>query len=266
VTLKLLDWNVYCENGNTRAVTEFISAQNADIVCLQEVSEELLARLSRLPTHALATALDEYRVKNGKHIPSYLVIMTNLTVTEVRAVKFKRQPKRSLLALFARWLRIEECLEYQYADVLFMRGTVLKKPVPIRIFNTHLESIAGPKHRIARFTQVLRSFAAGKRNIVCGDLNVLRAWYSFLWRLFLKFLQGELVTWEELWIKEYKVFEKMFEKAHLFNVFNGATTHEWSGNQLDYILVPQGTEIARKTLFEETHGSDHKPMLVEFRL
>ncbi|MBI3075322.1 MAG: endonuclease/exonuclease/phosphatase family protein [Parcubacteria group bacterium] len=253
--LKVLNWNVWCENGDLGTVIDFICAQDADIVCLQEVPEPLLHKLAEIPSYTLTKARDSYHRKNGARIPSFLVILSKRGIYEARAIKFKRQPKRSLIA---RLLGFEECLEFQYADIMSVEEPLGGKEAVLRIFNAHLESVAGPKLRIARFAQVLRFLDAKKKNIVCGDLNVFRAWYSWGWRLILG------CSWDELWLREYDVFERMFARRGFANIFSGETTHAGSGNQLDYILVPNETKVLRRVLFEETHGSDHKPLLVSF--
>ena len=251
--LKVLNWNVWCENGDLGMVVDFIRAHDADVVCLQEVPESLLRKLAELPAYALAKARDSYHRRNGARIPSFLVILSKHGIRGVRAIKFKRQQKRSFIA---RRLGFEECLEFQYADVMLADEACGNEAV-LRVFNAHLESVAGPKLRIARFAQVLRFLDARKKNIVCGDLNVFRAWYSWGWRLILG------CSWDELWLREYDVFLRMFVRRGFVNVCSGETTHARSGNQLDYILVPRETDVLRRTLFEDTHGSDHKPLLVE---
>lgn len=254
MTLTLLNWNVWCDNGDLDRITEFIRASDADIICLQEVTESLCSKIAELPSYALVEARDSYHWKNGAKIPLLLVILSRLKIRRARAVKFRRQPKRSLIA---RFLGYEECLEFQYAEVVLPHPS--GQGMPFRVFNAHLESVAGPKLRIARFAQVLRFLEDGKKNIICGDLNILRTWYSWAWR----FIVG---SWDELWMAEYEVFGKMFARRGFVNVFDGETTHAWSGSQLDYILVPNEMKVIRHTLFEDTHGSDHKPMLVELSL
>lgn len=252
MSLTILNWNVWCENGDLDTVIGFLRAQDADIVCLQEVPEPLLKNLAALPSYSFAKARDSYHRKNGKKFPSLLVILSKCKM-KAGSVKFKRQPKRSFIA---RLLGFEECLEFQYADVVFSEHHSESRKA-LRVFNVHLESIAGPKLRIARFAQALRFLDARKKNLICGDLNIFRAWYSWGWRLILG------CSWDELWFREYEVFEKMFARRGFANVFSGETTHAGSGNQLDYILIPEETKIIRRVLFEDAYGSDHKPMLVE---
>jgi len=209
-----------------------------------------------------AEALDYYHKGNGKKVPSYLVILSRFNA-RCRSIRFRHQPKRSW---FARKFGLEEGLEFHYIDIELSRGDKReKRAVPLRIFNIHLENAAGPKWRMARFNEVLRSLSKKRKNIICGDLNVFRAWYSWSWRLLL-FLLGYPCSWGELWFREHEFFQRIFEKNNFADIFSGAATHEWSGNQLDYILVPNDFEISSHTLFSETYGSDHRPMLVEIEI
>ena len=245
MVLSLLDWNVWVFNEDLEGVLAFITAENADVVCLQEVSVPLLEKLTReTPYPFLFKARDAYHKRDGDRNPSFLVIMARHRVVGADAIVFKRQKKRILLA---RLLGIEEGIEFQYADILCGEKRV-------RFFNVHLECVAGPKRRVAQFDEVTRLFQYGA-NIVCGDLNILRVWYTFFFRLVLG-------SWDELWEREHDFFARVFGKHALSNIFEGAVTHDFTGTQLDYILVPKATRVEEKVLFEDTFGSDHRPMLV----
>ena len=247
--LKLLNWNVWVFNNETERVLKFLREQDADVVCLQEVSAPLFEKLEHSSAYpVLLKARDTYHKRNGDRQPSFLVIMARHRVVDPRAVLFKRQKER----IFAvRLLGIEEGIEFQHADIL-CEGKRL------RFFNVHLECVAGPKRRMAQFDEVTRVFQNGA-NIVCGDLNILRAWYAF----FLRLLFG---SWDELWEREHDFFARVFGKHNLWNIFEGAITHDFTGNQLDYVLVPDSVRVLSKQVFPETVGSDHKPMLVELEI
>ncbi len=244
--LTLLNWNVWVFNEDTEAIIRFIAAQDADVVCLQEVSAPLLAELKQRTAYHIFTAHDAYHRSNGDRTPSFLVILTRRRVVGADAVRFRRQKKRTLLA---RFLGIEEGLEFHYADIVSASGTHL------RIFNAHLECITSPRRRILQFREVCRRLDSGV-NIVCGDLNVLRVWYGFFLRLILG-------SWEELWEREHELFARVFKENNFLNVFEGEVTHGFTGSQLDHVLVPKETKIASQHVFPGSHGSDHNPILVE---
>ena len=228
---------------------EFLVSQDADVVCLQEVSSPLLEKLTRDTAYPfLFTARDMYHAGNGAKSPSFLVIMARCRIVGADAVAFKKQKKRTFLA---RFLGVEESIEFQYADILCGDER-------IRLFNVHLECVAGPKRRTAQFDEITLMFQKGA-NIVCGDLNILRTWYTFLFRIILG-------SWDELWEREHDFFTRVFGKHRLWNIFEGAITHDFTGNQLDYILVPEETEVASQRIFSDSVGSDHRPMLMEFSL
>ncbi len=247
--LKLLNWNVWVFNDETEKVLQFLAEQNADVICLQEVSLHLLEKLAReTACPFLFKARDTYHKKNGDRNPSFLVIMARQRVIDAKAVLFKRQKKR---IFFARLLGIEEGIEFQYADILCGEER-------LRFFNVHLECVAGPKRRVAQFDEVTRVFQKGI-NIVCGDLNILSVWYAF----FLRFIFG---SWDELWEREHDFFARVFGKHKLWNIFEGAVTHDFTGNQLDYVLVPRETSVVSKMISPDSIGSDHRPMLVELEI
>src|SRR3989344_6197884 len=244
--LTLLNWNVWLFNKDTETIISFIAEQDADVVCLQEVSAPLLAELKRRTAYHIFTARDAYHRSNGDRTPSFLVILTRRRVVGADAVRFRKQKKRTLLA---RFLGIEEGLEFHYVDIVSTNGMCL------RIFNVHLECITSPRRRILQFREVCRRLDSGA-NIVCGDLNVLRVWYGFFLRLILG-------SWEELWEREHELFARVFKENNFLNIFEGEITHYFTGNQLDYILVPKETAIVSPHIFPDSRGSDHKPMRVE---
>lgn len=248
MNLKLLDWNVYVSNNEIERVLEFLLRENADVVCLQEVSPRLLETLTRETSYSLFKARDAYHKMDGDRNPSFLVLLTRHRVVGADAIVFKKQKKRSLLV---RILGFEEGLEFQYADILCGEKCV-------RIFNTHLECVASPKRRMAQFNEVTRIFQKSM-NIVCGDLNIFRGRYAFALRLLLG-------SWDELWDREHEFFGRVFGMHALRNIFEGAITHDFTRSQLDYVLVPEGAEVISQTVLSDSVGSDHRPMVVELRI
>ncbi|MBI1998806.1 MAG: endonuclease/exonuclease/phosphatase family protein [Parcubacteria group bacterium] len=244
--LVLVNWNVWVFNKDTETIIRFIAEQNADVVCLQEVSAPLLVELKRRTAYHIFTARDAYHRSNGDRTPSFLVILTRRRVVGADAVRFRKQKKRTFLA---RFLGIEEGLEFHYADIVSESGRHL------RIFNVHLECITSPRRRILQFREVCRRLDSGV-NIVCGDLNVLRVWYGFFLRLILG-------SWKELWEREHEFFAHVFKENNFLNIFEGEVTHDFTGDQLDYVLVPKEMKIISQCVFPNPHGSDHKPMRVE---
>lgn len=253
--ITVLSWNVWFDNERLDDIISFINEQQADVVCLQEVSQALFERLKELESFFVVNAIDEY---HGDE-PAYLVIISMHPMAKtrkpVRAIKY-RKSVRTLPAWIMRW---REGQEYLYADVEFEldeRGTYSD---PVRFFNVHLDSAVGPWTRLQLFGQVLRHRMRKGRNIIAGDLNVLSTWYAYLYRVLLG-------SWKHFLVEEAKLFRRIFKRRKLKNIFEGMFTHRVVDSQFDYILVPEGMDVVSKKVVADTLGSDHKPILIEVEI
>ncbi len=63
-------------------------------------------------------------------------------------------------------------------------------------------------------------------------------------------------------MNEKDMFQEMYEKHNLINVFTKKTTHKHSRLQLDHILLPECANIKNQELIKYKY-SDHKPIMVD---
>lgn len=263
--ITILDWNVWSDNENVDEVVDFINNQKADIVCLQEVPIAIYNKLSRLPSYFVMRALDS--IYRGKKCFLVMLVRHPLVVSEnsFGSHKFKKKGIGTLFAKIARW---EEGQEFQYVDINFSHQ---KEDDgyhdSVRFFNVHLDSAVGPRSRLKLFNQVLEKCNLGSKNIICGDLNVLRTgsfgkfytWVTMAYRII-------LLVWSEILIKEHEIFEEAFKDRGLTNIFKGYVTHKNTDYQLDYILLPPGVEAVKKKMHKEMYESDHPALRARLKL
>ena len=288
--MRIVSWNIWDENPKSGAeIAEFIRAQDADVVCLQEVAAPLLETLipslcgaypyyyvakdaqciekdlrelgffSRIfegIVYRLSDAYAYYITKDAQPVKKYsrsLVFFSRLPVVRARAIRTRA--RREWLSLFAAWTRIEEHLEFQRVDVMTPRGEV-------RIMNAHLEIGAGACNRLRQFKYVLRRCKRRgriKRALIVGDFNIFG---EGLYPRFVGWLGlGSGSKW--LWLNERDEFEKICKKRGLKNIFKGQPTFFKGGAQfqLDHILVPKNIPVLSLKVSEEKCGSDHHLIL-----
>lgn len=265
--LTILNWNVWSNNMHLLDTIAFLKSQKADIVCLQEVPELLLKSFEGLSSYTLIHARDGVYKKALGMTPNFLAILVHerLQIAGIGTHQFKRRRKsslwawlfgldRSLIAWFLGW---KESLEFQHVDIRIPDKSGSWSGI-LRIFNAHLSSAVGPKTRRLQFREVLAHFHPGAKNIFCGDLNVLRLkkWWSPLYRLIIA------DSWEELWEKEHERFEELFEVGGLRSACNDVVTHRETDCHLDHILTQREVKCLEERVFDDTHGSDHNPLLV----
>ncbi len=252
--MRVVSWNVFNRNATPPAkIADFLLAQDADVICLQEVPDpvlrELLGRDDTGYAHAVARGM-----RCAEHGECFLVILSRYPV--IRHKKIRGNEGRGWRSFFSSvWHRLEEHLESHYIDVLTQEDRV-------RIFNVHLEVGTGPRNRLTQFLRVLRHSAHGK-NIIAGDLNIYgETWYQRFIGLMWFGLQ-----FRELLMDEREEFERVFSKFRLRNMFRGRTTFcavEGAADfQFDHILLPEDAIVSSTSVFEEQCGSDHKLIIAD---
>ena len=267
--IRILTWNVWCENTNTREIVDFLIGENFDVICLQEVPSQMLEELAPIKSYTLIQARDAIQRSGFKMYPNYLVILVKETMVIARTASFKFKKRRrgnflarvfgldrTLLAWVLGW---KEGIEYQHVDIRVSDRSSDSYNSILRIFNVHLSSAVGPRTRRRQFLEVLDNFDKDKLNVFCGDLNVfiLKKWWGFLYRIAL------FDSWNELWEREHEKFRIIIEKHALHSACDGCVTQQQAGCQLDYILSSRGITAVKERVFEIIHWSDHNPMFVE---
>lgn len=246
--MKVLSWNVWSENTSITKVLRFLKKQKADIICLQEVSKKLLQKLKKLSKYELFYAIDFYYVKSPKKkVPYFLVILSKIPVVGHNSFPI---PTVQYDSIIAHVFSLEECIEGHYIDIV-------QKEQKIRIFNVHFQSYARPKIRLTQFESVVQQFSDASYNVICGDFNTFGFWH---FNVVVGWVYN--YSWEEFFMDEKTLLEQRISKYQLVNIFNWEVTYPWLGAQLDFIVTQKNIKVTRKKVFQDSHGSDHRPLLV----
>ena len=234
----------------------FINSHKFDVMCLQEVSKDMLKKLEEIPQYSILSCVtDEIRVGEK----SFLVIMGRCGFVKMKkffGFKFTKEP----INFWAKVVGWKEGIGCHCVDVAFVDTKNTYVSTPVRIFNIHLDHLISPNARIKLFRQVLKKISLKKTNILCGDLNIIDHWsYTIPYRLL-------LMMWDSIDVDERSLFQEYFDRHNIRNIFEGCETIKLWFDQPDHILVPQEVLIINKKVFNETHDSDHKPLVVEIDL
>ena len=249
MNLKIFSWNIYCHNKNFNGALRFIDQQEADVVCLQEVPVLIAGKLKRRRGSYVTEVKARHRGR--KKIKTRNVIMSRFPIKEHGSFPFEKKEQRSIKS---RVSNLHGPSEFHYVDI----KTGKRK---VRIFNSHLECNTSPRMRADQFKQIVKKSHKSKTNIYCGDFNTYGRWYINL-------LVGHISNYK---LKDYsqsdrELFDKLFEKHKLSNVFYGNVTYPLFRLQLDHILVPDDTSVLSKKVFKSRYGSDHRPIMVEVEI
>ena len=226
--MKIISWNVWSENTSFSQVTSFISKQNADVICLQEVSKKLLRRLQKIPKHTIVSAIDCYFVKSKrKKIPYFLVILSKLPIVVHQPFSIPTVQYESIVSQI---LGLEECIEGQYIDIM-------QKEKKIRIFNVHFQSYVRPRIRLGQFESVVSQFSDVSKNIICGDFNTFGFWH---FNMVVGWIYN--YSWEEFFMDEKSSLEGMLKnittEARLQKTYrNNSEPCNWKSPQRIHISL-----------------------------
>ena len=257
--MKIYSWNLYCYNKKPEEVKQFIESLDYDVLCLQEVSEELLGNLKQNFSN-LACAIDHARVDGDALEECYLVIISKRPIVKsgfFMVSEFPRQPLRT--RIFVKMMRpfnwVEKIINHH---ALFVDIDMSDPTGRVRIFSVHLRH-EGPTERIKELSIISENLDKNHPNIVCGDFNTIyRPWFNiFNW------IMGSPLSEGLPWFSETKIMNKCFRGLSLKNPLEKQFTHKLIRDQLDHILTPQGWAVKRAGVIRELHGSDHYPIFVE---
>ncbi len=255
--MKIYSWNVLCYNKKFEEMCDFIEHLDFDVLCLQEVPSELLARLQGMP-FTVVSHVDVIRlVSNTNHEKNYVAILSKRPIQNRGTLQFFDFPfpfhTRIFIALM-RPFNFSFVTERGavYADIDIGGGML------VRVFSIHL-TLWGPHNRAKEFEVVTEHLQPSAPAIICGDLNVIE--YGPM--KILNWLLGAPLRQATPWYPERDLFEERFAAANLHNPLKGTITHEFSRSQLDHILLTKDLRAARAWVHPEAHGSDHRPVAVE---
>jgi endonuclease/exonuclease/phosphatase family metal-dependent hydrolase len=253
--MKIYSWNVYCWNRKPEEVKAYINSLDFDVLCLQEVTDELLVYLKTLPYH-IAYNVDVIRLLSPKkEVMNYVVVLTKHEIIHRRTFQYPdlgyplhTRAFIKMMSVF-KWSWVTE-RGGVYADIRVNGHTV-------RVFSVHL-TVWTPGYREREFAIVMRNAGITHPVIVCGDFNIFDAPLIKIYNLFLgaPFAQGMP------WYPERALFEGRFRKHGLVNPLKGQMTHRVSRSQLDHILVSHELRVTDMAVEADTHGSDHNPIWI----
>lgn len=254
--MKVYSWNIFFRNGKLERAFDFIRDLDFDVLCLQEVPEEFLAKLQKLPAY-IAFATDVDRVYTDRVERNYLVILSRHPIVSHSAFahELPEPPLRTRLVVkamhMANWTRIANRHGF-YADV-----AVPGSAHPLRVFCLHL-TLAHPELRRKEFETAMREYDPALPTIVCGDFNILDTPFvaPFNWLL------GGSISDALRYQRERTAFEARIAVLGLMNPLSGQRTHVIS-RQLDHILTSRDISVASAHVMKERVGSDHYPVHVQ---
>jgi endonuclease/exonuclease/phosphatase family metal-dependent hydrolase len=254
--MKVYSWNVYCYNRKLRAVCEFIERLDFDVLCLQEVTPELLECLKGLP-YEIAYHIDVIRLYSPRKEELNYVVILSRHPMEYRGtlqfpdIPFPRHTRAfiSVMRIF-RWTLITERGSV-YADIRIGKRL-------IRVFSAHL-TLWGPSNRAEEFREILKHVHPDTPTIIGGDFNVIEhpAMKIINWLLGSPFHEALP------WYPERALFEERFRRYGFKNPHRTQITHGFSRSQLDHILITHDLKAKSAWVLPDLHGSDHFPVGVE---
>src|SRR3989344_5626658 len=169
--MKIYSWNIFFRNGQLERAFEFIRNLDFDVLCLQEVPEEFLDKLRKLPVH-IAFAPDVDRIYPRRIERNYLVILSRHKIVSHSkfSLEMLHQPLRTRLFVQAmrpiHWSRVRNRHGF-FADIEIEGLSTL-----VRVFCLHL-ILAHPEARRQEFETAMREYDPQLPTIVCGDFNIL---------------------------------------------------------------------------------------------
>ena len=254
--MKVYSWNIFFRNTDFDRAFEFIANLDFDVLCLQEVPESFLERLSKLDVH-IASAPDVDRLFPNGTERNFLVILSRHRIVAKSAFAFTalKMPLRTILFVRAmrraHWSRVANRHGF-FADIAIEGYTK-----PVRVFCLHL-ILAHPAARRQEFDMAMKEIGPGMPTIVCGDFNILDTPLvaPFNWLL------GGRVSDALRWRRERREIESRFAASGFVNPLRGRHTHVF-GAQLDHILVSPEFSVISAKVERRWIGSDHYPVSVE---
>jgi endonuclease/exonuclease/phosphatase family metal-dependent hydrolase len=239
-------------------VFETIEKLDFDVLCLQEVTLDLLERLEEFKER-LNVEMTLSTDSQNKHIHLYNVILSRLPIVASdnfeSPIPYHTFRMRFAIALMSwdGWTPLQE-KRTLFADIKTEKGIV-------RIFSFHA-TLHGPINRFKELDEVVKRMSSHTPTIIVGDFNIIEAPQLKIlnWLLGSPFQQGLP------WYSERLLVERLFADHGLKNPLRGRVTHKFSNSQLDHILVSQEFEIKKAWVEKNSHGSDHQPIGAELSL
>jgi len=255
--MRIVSWNVFFKNKKIKKGIRSILSLDPDVICLQEVPNNIMPWLSSLPGYTVSSCFDwKHKQKDTQH--AYVCTLTKNKPVRVESHVYDNGFSNSLLTkAYASILHNEE----QHM-VLVITLTVRGKR--IQIANTRLSCAIGTHDRLQELqTLIKKTKRLSIPTIYCGDFNVI---------------DNKLVNRLTGWMRGYKhldylldergAFEELYRKEKLINIFRGKSTTIVNRPiiQLDHILTPFIYPIISHELSRKRYGSDHKILFASIKI
>lgn len=243
--MKLVCWNVLLTNSGTDVVRDFVVGSDADVIALQELSENHVAALRMLDGYELCLAED--CIEKGQL--SYLGLLSRVPVFDSKILTHnaKRAYSPSILGRTWRW---QECLQSLSISVETSDG-------PVTIANVHLSCAVPPRTRRAQLEEAAAHVPPEGPAVMCGDFNSFaRPAINFLAGWAFGFGVGDLLADDRTMIDDFACGYELSRRS------NSKATLPRFGLHLDHILT-RGFGASSVQVSAETYGSDHRPLCVE---
>lgn len=244
--MKLLCWNVLLTNSRIDDVLNFVTGSDADVVALQELSDDHVTALRGLDGYELCLAED--CIEKGQL--SYLGLLSRVPVVDRKTLTHNRERAYSPSLLGRMW-RWQECLQSLSISVEWSSGLVT-------IATIHLSCAVPPRTRRTQLEQAAAHIPPGAPAIVCGDFN------SFA-RPAINFIAGWAFGYgvSDLWTSDLQMIDRFCAGHGLTRQRNNKATLPHFGLHLDHFLT-RGFGADTVQVVAETYGSDHRPLCAEF--
>lgn len=255
--MRIVSWNIYFRNKDFDRAFRFIENLRFDVLCLQEVPEDFLERLKKLPHHIIWSVDVDRHFKKGM-VRNYLVILSRYPIGAAKTFSFDLPhiPRRTKVFMKAfrplGWSKVDG----RTALIADIELPSFQKPV--RVACLHL-LLAHPSVRYREFEQAMKEMGETSEKILCGDFNIVESPAVSV----VNWAHGGTLLDTVLWKRERKLLEQRFAHYRLVNPHRGEKTHAIAQSQLDHILVSGHMKIKDVGVMKDPTGSDHRPIFVE---
>ena len=259
--MKIYSWNVLRSNRKLPELYSFVENLDFDVLCLQEVTDEMLSHLKKMPFH-IAFHVDRiaeviHLFSKNKSEVNYVVILSKYEILNQQQIQFPKLLRTFNSNVFEFVMeRLQKWESISNLGSVFVDIKVNDQAM--RIFNVHL-ALWNPQTRAKEFDHLMEYLPKDGDVIVCGDFNILE--YGPI--KILNWLLGGTLAEGMPWYSERAIFEDRFKKFGFKNPLRGKITHKFSRSQLDHILLSTELKVANSHVIEDAHGSDHQPVCVE---
>ena len=178
-SLKIVDWNI-ARGVQFRAVANFLAAQNADLLTLQEADvntrraekRDVAAELARELKLDFVFAREFQELGQGRDAYTGQAILSRWPISNARVIRFTEQTD----FWRPRWYipNMKPFQERLGGRIALAAEVQVPGRVPLAVYNLHLESREGDALRMSQLEQTLNDASSVPPQLPCilaGDLN-----------------------------------------------------------------------------------------------